>query len=243
MRKIILINFLFFVSLYLFAERVDLSNDLYFCTMNIPNNIVLNDNFNNQKSNTNKGNLLDITKESYSDFLIHTKDGLSPDLFPDEKDKTVENIMKELKDGKNIFGSNQFVKYNWYYYGEKAVSTQFTQTEITGRLFSYGCYVIRVFLDNNVYVFRLQSPKYNEKKNIIMDKLEEYTVFHKGTITNLEIGVEGSQGYYWKNNNSAEKYFLALAGKQSTLPKEIIDFQISYEQLLNEIKKILVNLK
>ena len=147
--------------------------------------------------------------------------------------------MKELKDGENIFDSKQFVKYNWYYYGGKGVSTQFTQTEITGRLFSYGCYVIRVFLDNNVYVFRLQSPKYNEKKNIIMDKLEEYTTFHKGTITNLEIGVEGNQGYYWKNNNSAEKYFVALTSKKSTLPKEIKDFQISYEQLLNEIKKIL----
>ena len=61
MRKIILINSLFFVCLYLFAERVDLSNDSYFCTINIPNNIVLNNNIDNKKNNTNKGNLLDIT--------------------------------------------------------------------------------------------------------------------------------------------------------------------------------------
>ncbi|MBR4790465.1 MAG: hypothetical protein IK024_06190 [Treponema sp.] len=178
-----------------------------------------------------------INKETKEEFVKYIKFGLSEDLFPNESDKTFENIKLQLSLKKNIFSTLDILYfYSWEKSGNAEFSIQYSLGK-QGVIDTEFIYVVRIFYENYVYTIRFKGCLNPNEKNDYLDSLTDLLIFKPGTKTDINRGIEGTQGYYWKNRNSPEKFYERLQAEQGD--NYGAEFQRTFNELMKSLKEIL----
>ena len=177
-----------------------------------------------------------INKETKEELVRYIKFGLSEDLFPNESDKTFENIKLQLSLGKNIFRTfDTLYYYNWEKSGNAEFSIQYS-LQREGLIDTEFIYVIRIFYENYVYTIRFEGCLDPCEKNDYLDGLKDLMIFKPGTKTDINKGIEGTQGYYWKDRNSPEKFYERLKAEQGD--NYGAKFQRTFNEFIKSLKEI-----
>ena len=103
------------------------------------------------------------------------------------------------------------------------------------QMYASGVYVFRVFDDNMVYTVRISDCKDIQDRDSEYDKLDNLLVFKEGRKQNLQQGIEGNQGYYFKSRQAAADFYKMMNKKDKTLPKSALNFQKTKEKVENFI--------
>ena len=175
-------------------------------------------------------------KETKERFTEVTLNSINVDLFPNPKNITYQDILKSFKDCKNIFlfTDDEYLNFSWQEGKRFKVSIMYSQG-LRRQMYASGVYVFRVFDDNMVYTVRISDCKDIQDRDSEYDKLDNLLVFKEGRKQNLQQGIEGNQGYYFKSRQAAADFYKMMNKKDKTLPKSALNFQKTKEKVENFI--------
>ncbi|MBE6352143.1 MAG: hypothetical protein E7060_04255 [Treponema bryantii] len=245
-KGIYIVLFLLLGCLYA-DEKVNVTKDSFLSELNLPQTAYLYDFSLSRKENEirakeNNKFILEIWRETNSDFIRKNKINLSSKIFKSEEEKTIENVKRYMKNGINIFeeyGNRNLIMLTWFEESENGVSIQYTQdtlSPITGA----GIYLFRVFLDSYVYNFRLSDFILLDEQYSEFEALSKYMYFKPGQKLDLERGIEQTQGYYWKSIKSVAQFYDDLILNPETFPsKHVQSFYKTKMEIEESIRKII----
>ena len=190
-----------------------------------------------QSVNSNKMNVsYYFYKESKEIFTERTIDAIDTTLFPNPQNITYKDIQQSFKDCKNIFlfADDEYTNFSWQEGKRFKVSIMYSQG-LRRQMYASGVYVFRVFDDNMVYTVRISDCTDIQDRDSEYDKLDNLLVFKEGRKQNLQQGIEGNQGYYFKSRQAAADFYKMMNKKDITLPKSALNFQEIKESVENFI--------
>ncbi len=155
-------------------------------------------------------------------------------LIPKEMKEQEKFLMDMFRQCENLTDEPgvMFRNLEWYEVDNVRVSVEYTIYGLWKNT-GLGKYSIRVFDKSKVYVFLITDINMKEKKSNMYEGLEKYLIFHEASIADLEKGIEGEQGYYWKNENSCEEFYEDLQNKN--VNGYALLFQNTFEECLKYI--------
>lgn len=192
------------------------------------------------ESKSVNGNKMNVSyyfyKESKEIFTERTIVAIDTTLFPNPQNITYKDILQSFKDCKNIFlfTDDEYLKFSWQEGKRFKVSIMYSQG-LRRQMYASGVYVFRVFDDNMVYTVRISDCKDIQDRDSEYDKLDNLLVFKEGRKQNLQQGIEGNQGYYFKSRQAAADFYKMMNKKDITLPKSALNFQEIKESVENFI--------
>ena len=176
-----------------------------------------------------------IKVQSDVEFIKSQKMVLNDDLFPNKDKVSIKDIKAELKKDRNIYRplyGNRYYDYSWHK-GKKlsysVISEQYTSFPIN----SFGFYTVLVFNKGKVYTIAITNFQVIEEPREDFDSLKDFFVFKLGQKHNPDKGLEQTQGYYWKNDESPKLFYTLLKSKDSSLPESAIKFQEAAETIFS----------
>lgn len=199
-KKILFVIFMFFVSFVYSEEVLNISHLKELISSNASSDMF-------SFTEKEKPFYIEFERVSNKVFLNRNMFALSESIFPDAESITLDNIKNHLMKKENIFSvNNGFIIYDWLSTDDAEISVQYTQTDY-GVIHGCGVFVIRVFWGNYVYTIRLYDQKYCYRYDKYFHSKGEFFVFREGKEPNPAEGIEGDQGYYCKDKNSAELFY------------------------------------
>ena len=244
-KKIILLYLLLFSMKVIANEYINVEKDAYLQSLVIPESVLLYDNSISREENFSKALeinrfMLEIWRQTNLDFL--QKSVFNTALIKNQDEKSIENVKKNLKEGKEIFelyGNSNSLIFTWCEGEKYSFSTQYSQV-LSTPIINAGVYVIRLFLDSYVYTFRLSDYVTIDEQNDDFDSLTKYMYYKKGQKMDKNRGLEQTQGYYWKTKNSYFQFYEDLQLTPQNFPSEYIkNFYITRIEIEDSLRKII----
>lgn len=256
MKKLLSIILTFFSVSFLFAERINLQSDPYFRLMKIPGSLyksivsgsakvgekredkaIADSRENLKMARTAQKFLLDVDRTKVSDYIKTTSAVLNAGASRKTL-MTYDTILETLKTKTEFEGpegaSQTCNIMSWSTFGVTDVSKQYSNT---AKADGCGVYLICVYTKEYVYTFRLSDTLDCERENKTFDALSQYVTFQKGTATNIDKGIEGTQGYYFISADLQKQFYYDMVGPTSTLPAYVTNFQKAYLDLLKAVEE------
>ncbi|WP_287048780.1 hypothetical protein [Treponema sp.] len=171
---------------------------------------------------------------SDEDYLSGERLYLDPRLFSDTKKATIKDIKSVMRRGLNI---SELPDYSISYKKRRWVDGKKLSFEICyGQsvkssipVYGAGLYSFTVFAKDGVYRINLSDSTDGRERNADYDALSEYFYFKEGIRRDMSRGIEGTRGYYFINEDAADRFYQKLIEKDASLPESALRFQEAAE--------------
>ncbi len=177
---------------------------------------------------------LRMSYASDEDYLSGERLYLDPRLFSDTKKATIKDIKSVMRRGLNI---SELPDYSISYKKRRWVDGKKLSFEICyGQsvkssipVYGAGLYSFTVFAKDGVYRINLSDSTDGRERNADYDALSEYFYFKEGIRRDMSRGIEGTRGYYFINEDAADRFYQKLIEKDASLPESALRFQEAAE--------------
>ena len=144
-----------------------------------------------------------------------------------------------IKDNHEIPYSSYALDHDYYEEDNFFYEIQFFNYAPHLRACPIGNYLVEIFFKGFVYLFEIEDPRSctkDEKYEAMFNELQDYVI-----LKDIDAGSDFDRvgemitTYCWKDERTQFQFYLDMQNKRPSLPQYVIDFQIAYEKVLNDI--------
>lgn len=177
---------------------------------------------------------LRMSYDTNEEYLRGERPYLDSKLFSDKEKATIKDIQSVMKRGLNISElpdySISYKKRRWVDGKKLSFEICYGQSLKPGLpVYGAGKYTFTAFAKDGVYRINLSDSTDGRERNADYDVLTEYFYFKEGIRRDMSRGIEGTRGYYFINEDAAERFYQKLTEKDSALPESALRFQEAAE--------------